>query len=114
MKPYLHVVDDTQSLDDMPPCMSFVTALGPMNLSFSGGDSFLLLSGNLGLTVICERRHIAVERWPAMPEIGEPAGANFYLRAEGGFQATFMIDPEEAAQLAWFAGVKLQEGAIYE
>lgn len=96
--------------EEEPASLAFETAMGPMSLADLGANNFFLISGNMGLVVLLQRQHIAVERWEARPEEGEPAGAHLHLLANGGFRATLRIPPDEAARLAWFAGVTLQEG----
>lgn len=96
--------------DDEPPAHSFPCALGEVTVSRVGDNRFTVIDQRLGLYALCEREHVTVERWPAAPEFGEPAGAHLVLSAPGGLRVVLCeLNPDDAPRLAWFVGVELVE-----
>lgn len=96
--------------DDEPPAHSFPCALGEVTVCRVDDNRFTVRDQRLGLFAVCEREHVAVERWPAAPDLGLSAGAHLVLSAPGGLRVVLCdLNPDDAPRLAWFVGVELVE-----
>lgn len=94
--------------DDEPARHIFSCGIGEITISRQGDDGFTVTNQKLGLFAQCQREHFTVECWPALTELGEPAGAQVTLSAPDAPRVVLSnLAHTDAARLAWFVGVPL-------